>query len=86
MVNTFNVPKYGDMTIDLNLHGLKCQAHQDSFGPNSKIKLNEHSIFLFCQIISVSLHDTIIYYATIDVLDKVEHIPILPKKEIPPNI
>ena len=29
-------------------HGLKYQAHQDSFGPYSNIKLNEHSLFLSC--------------------------------------
>ena len=29
-------------------HGLKYQAHQDSFVPDFKIKLNEHSLFLFC--------------------------------------
>ena len=71
--------------------GLKFQDHQVSFGIDftflgSKIKLNEHLLLHFCQIILVALHGPIIYYAIVYLLDQVEHIPLLPKNKIPPYI
>ena len=71
---------------DSKSHGLKYQEHQDLFELDFKIKLNEHSMFLFCQIISVALHGPINSYAVVYVLDQFEYIPILPKNNIPPDI
>ena len=34
--------------VESNSHGSKYQAHQDSFEPDFKIKLNEHCLLLFC--------------------------------------
>ena len=75
-----------DMTF-----GLKFQDHQVSFGPNftfigSKIKLNGNLLLLFFQIIVIALHGSKIYYVVVYVLDQVEHINFLPKKNIPPDI
>ena len=72
--------------VDFTSHGSKYQAHQDSFGPDSKINLNEHSLFLFFQIISISLHGPGIYYAIVYFSDQVEHNPLLAKKNNPPDI
>ena len=46
-------------------HGLKYQAHQDSFELDFKINLNDHSLLLFCQIISLSLHGPINSYTVV---------------------
>ena len=69
--------------------GSSSQAPQDSFRPditflflnfNSKENLN----FLFCHIISVSLHGSSLHHADVYVLDQVKQIPPLPKRKIPP--
>ena len=67
-------------------HGLKYQSHQDSFEIHFKIKLNAHSLLPFCHIISLSLHGPINSYADVYVADQLEHIPLLPKNNIPPDI
>ena len=46
-------------------HGSKYQAHQDSFELDFKIKLNDHSLLLFGQIISLSLHGPINSYTVV---------------------
>ena len=47
---------------------------------------NSQALLPFYQIISVALHGPIIYYANVYDPNQVEHIPLLPKKNIPPDI
>ena len=96
-VSRWSASKYGDLLHSLGClilsfgfgftsHALKHKVHQDSFGCDSNIKMNEHSMFLLCQIISVALHGLRIYYILFYVPNQVENIPLLPKREIPPEI
>ena len=72
--------------VESTSHGSKYQAHQDSFEPDFKIKLNEHSLLLFCQVISVASHGPINSYAVVYVPGQFYHSPLLPKNNIPPDI
>ena len=72
--------------VESTSHVSKYQAHQDSFELDFKIKMNEHSMLLLCQIISVALHGPIKSYAVVYVPDQFEHIPLLPHKNIPSDI
>ena len=48
--------------------------------------LNSQAPFLSHQLISSTLHRFIFYLAAVYILDSVEHIILLPKRKIPPNI
>ena len=96
-VSPCSASKYGDLLHSLGClilsfgvgctsHALKHKVHQDSFVCDSNIKMNEHSMFLFCQIILVALHGLRIYYIVFYVPNQVEHIPLLPKRKISPEI
>ena len=47
---------------------------------------NSQELFLFHQLISVALHGSSFHLAAVYVPDSVEHIPLLPKRKIPPDI
>ena len=47
---------------------------------------NSQALFLSHQLISVALHGSSFHLAVVYVLDSVEHIPLIPKRKIPPNI
>ena len=72
--------------VESTSHGSKYQEHQDSFEPDFKIKLNENSMLMFCQIISVALHGPINSYVVVYVPNQLERIPPFPENNIPPDI
>ena len=72
--------------VEYTSYGSKYQAHQNSFELDFNINLNEHSLLLFCQIISVASHGPINSYAGVYVPNQFENSPLLPKKNIPPDI
>ena len=71
---------------DFTSHGLMFKAEIYQLLGFSSHDLNHQSLFLSHQLISVALHGSSFHFATVYVPDSVEHIPLLPKRKISPDI
>ena len=72
--------------VDFTSHGLMFKDSIYQFLWFSSHGLKSQSVFLSHQLISVALHGSNFHLAAVYVPDSVEHILLLTKKKIPPNI
>ena len=71
---------------DFSSHGLMFKAEIYQLFGCSSHGLNYQSLFLSNQLISVALHGSSFHPTTLYIYDLVEHILLLPKRKIPPDI
>ena len=71
---------------DLTTHGLIFMAETYHFVECSSHGLNPQALLLSYQLISVALHGSNFHPAAVYVPNSFEHILLLPKRKIPPNI
>ena len=71
---------------EFSSHGLMFKSAIYHFLGCSSHGLNYQAPFLSHQLISIALHGSIFHLATLYIPDSVEHIILIPKRNIPPNI
>ena len=71
---------------DFTTHGFLFKANIYQFLGCSSDGSNSQEPFLSLQMISVALHGSSLHLAAVYIFDLVEHIILLPKRKIPPEI
>ena len=72
--------------VDITSHGLLFKGAIYQLLGCSSDGLNSQALFISYQLISVALHGSNFHPTVVYIYDLVEHILLIPKRKIPPNI